>query len=506
MLSRMNRAVRSPLIHVKRISLYGDSSNSLCRNNLLNQKSNGMHIPYRKSSPAGTDGHERTNQQPMFSCFMTWSCCRYQRGRLSRACAVMLVALVANIAVATALGGEVTALTNATIETVSDQGVIENGTVLIEDGKIKAVGTDVDIPVTARVIDARGRTIMPAIVDPYHPISLGSGGSSGGSRTIVINGRVFTINDSTASTTSPFQRIADNLDPQSLKREFSTNLRYGVGLMHLVTRGYGQSVHAKPTPNETTTSITKKDGGLFIAVTNATSSLDVLRNGLKGKKSSSSGGGRTASTASGRTSGGRSEARTSTTPQRSSGSSSDASTALWTAVREGKQPLFVNVNNASTILYVLKIQDDYDKLRIVLVADAASVFQTLDALRGRKVSVVLGAGLEVAPRSQDRINVPRLLADAKIEFAFSTSLTGSLSSMSHSPLFPVSLLVKTGLDRQTALKALTQTPTEMMGLGNSHGSIETGKTANLIVFDGDPLSTTSQLRQVLVEGSSVYEN
>ncbi len=59
------------------------------------------------------------------------------------------------------------ALTNARIITMNGDEVIENGTIVVEGNKITAVGTDVDIPRGAKVIDASGKTIMPGIVDVH---------------------------------------------------------------------------------------------------------------------------------------------------------------------------------------------------------------------------------------------------------------------------------------------------------------------------------------------------
>ncbi|HEY7515353.1 MAG TPA: amidohydrolase [Vicinamibacteria bacterium] len=62
---------------------------------------------------------------------------------------------------------EVTAITNGTLLTVGPAGTIDNGTVLVRGGKIAAVGRDVTVPPGATVIDARGRFVMPGIIDTH---------------------------------------------------------------------------------------------------------------------------------------------------------------------------------------------------------------------------------------------------------------------------------------------------------------------------------------------------
>ena len=78
--------------------------------------------------------------------------------------------------------------------------------------------------------------------------------------------------------------------------------------------------------------------------------------------------------------------------------------------------------------------------------------------------------------------------------------------MPDTPLFPVSQLVKTGLSKERALKALTLAPAKMLGIEKTLGSIEVGKQANLLFLNGTPFDAGTTVQQLLVEGESVYEN
>lgn len=383
--------------------------------------------------------------------------------------------------------GDVVAYQGATIETVSKAGSIERGTVLVRDGKIAAAGKDIDIPTDARIVDVSGQTIMPALVDIYHPITVNGLTTSSGSRTVVFNGRTFVIPGARSTSAPTYIKLSDVVDPVSLKDDFRKLSRYGVGFANIVMRGYGQSLHTRVTPDDSKNGMSNQHGTLFLSLSNSTASLNVLRNGLKGKTSSS---------------------RSSSTSSRSSSASVDpnSSTELWSNVKEGKTPIILNVNNAATITYVLKIQEEYDKARMVLVASGADIYQTLDQLKDRKLSILLKAGIDIAPRSNQRINVAQMLHDADITFGFSSSLDSSLDTMPDTPLFPVSLLAQNGLDRKEAIKAMTLSPATMLGLEKTVGSIESGKQANLLFLNGDPLDATTTVQQLLVEGKSVYEN
>src|SRR5437773_9710555 len=99
---------------------------------------------------------------------------------------------------------------NAAIETAGKSGRIENATLVLHAGKIQAVGTDVKVPDDARVIDARGKTIMPGILDPFREVVIAGGAADTGPRTVVVGGRTITVQGRPAGAGGGFTRIADN--------------------------------------------------------------------------------------------------------------------------------------------------------------------------------------------------------------------------------------------------------------------------------------------------------
>jgi cytosine/adenosine deaminase-related metal-dependent hydrolase len=180
---------------------------------------------------------------------------------------------------------------------------------------------------------------------------------------------------------------------------------------------------------------------------------------------------------------------------------------LWQAVYEGKAPLYANAPSAAAVVHLLKAVEPYKDVRIVLTAPGPALYEALDRLPGRKVRVIVRPGLSLRPNTRDRVNLARLLHEAGVEFAF-THPTGrdELAAAQDSPLFSVAYLVRCGLPRQAALEALTARPAALVGLGKTHGTVEAGKSADLLIFAGDPLTPAGQLSQVLIEGRTVYEN
>ena len=77
-------------------------------------------------------------------------------------------------------GPDETLIKNGTILTITN-GTIENGDVLIRDGKIVAVGPGLATPSGARVIDATGKFVMPGIIDAHSHMAIEGGGNEGAS-------------------------------------------------------------------------------------------------------------------------------------------------------------------------------------------------------------------------------------------------------------------------------------------------------------------------------------
>ena len=108
-----------------------------------------------------------------------------------RACRL---ALALSLALASRAAAEEAAVvyTHAALETGGKADRIENGTLVVRGGKIEAVGTDVKIPDGARVIDARGQTIMPGLIDPFREVNV-AGAADVAPQTIVIRGRAIPL-------------------------------------------------------------------------------------------------------------------------------------------------------------------------------------------------------------------------------------------------------------------------------------------------------------------------
>lgn len=387
--------------------------------------------------------------------------------------------------------GQTIAFVDATIETADKAGAIPNGTLVVSGNKIVDVGKDIAIPDDARVISLAGKTIMPGLVDPYYVFS--TSGATQAFRTVIFRGRTFQVPVRPTSTPTTFTRIGQYFYPFGFN--FKPSIRSGITTAHLVGSGRGLSAFANITGDPDPNILFRKDGLLFSAVTNQTSSLDLVRKPLAEKKSSNS-----------KTS----TSKTSTTSKTTSSSTSSSldTKAEWEKVKTGKNRLFLNMNTSAAIAHVLQIAKDNPKVKFVLVATGGNLYPLLDQLKSMKnISVILQPGIDTVPYTRNLMNVSRLLEQHKIPFALSMSLSrNQLNSNQDDPMFPLANLVHTGLGRSVALQAVTAKPAELMGIGNTHGSLATDKHANFLIFDGDPLTTGTRLEQVYVNGKKVHEN
>jgi imidazolonepropionase-like amidohydrolase len=110
---------------------------------------------------------------------------------------------------------------------------------------------------------------------------------------------------------------------------------------------------------------------------------------------------------------------------------------------------------------------------------------------------------ETDPETRDerKIATVKLLADAGIPFALSLGNNGPTAY----PWWQLATCVRNGVDRRTALEALTVVPARLLGLEEQLGTIAPGKLANLQILTGDPLQATTWVDTLVLEGQVVYE-
>ncbi|MBI4603311.1 MAG: amidohydrolase family protein [Planctomycetes bacterium] len=181
----------------------------------------------------------------------------------------------------------------------------------------------------------------------------------------------------------------------------------------------------------------------------------------------------------------------------------------------GQIPAFVYCPSASDVFKAFELMDSHGlKGTLVLGPDAYKLAAVL-AARKDLGPVVLDADLVVWDTDPDtgeerRHVTPRALFDAGLRFALQAASDGREQGPRFSRegelhlWYQAAQLVKLGIPRAEALKAVTFTPARILGLEHRMGSLEAGKDANVVVFSGDPLDARSWVEQVLIEGKEAY--
>ncbi len=170
-------------------------------------------------------------------------------------------------------------------------------------------------------------------------------------------------------------------------------------------------------------------------------------------------------------------------------------------VLEGKVPLAVSASRARSIHDAILFADK-QHIRIVILQ--AHDFDKVGAeLKAKNIPVILGR-TEALPDNEDApydqgFTVPAEAYKAGVKFAFGTFD----NEFSRNIGLNAARAVAFGLPADEALKAVTINAAEIWGAGDKMGSIEKGKWADLIIADGDPLDTETQIKGVFIKGKEV---
>jgi imidazolonepropionase-like amidohydrolase len=142
---------------------------------------------------------------------------------------------------------------------------------------------------------------------------------------------------------------------------------------------------------------------------------------------------------------------------------------------------------------------DKQKLKII-IAGGTEAYKVKDLLRSKNVPVILRPPLTLPSEEDDPydrlLSQPAELAKAGVKFAigsFDNSFARRLGQNAANA-------VAYGLPYDEALKAVTLYPAEILGLADQVGTLEVGKMANVIVTNGDPLEVTTDVRYLFIKG------
>jgi imidazolonepropionase-like amidohydrolase len=170
-------------------------------------------------------------------------------------------------------------------------------------------------------------------------------------------------------------------------------------------------------------------------------------------------------------------------------------------VIDGKQPLFVRAEHERMIKDAIAFADK-EKVKII-IADPHELGGTGPALKEHKIPVVLGDVLELPEHDDDAYDaaytLPNEFYKAGVKLCFGTFDV----EFARNVPFQAAQAVAFGLPKSEALKAVTINSAEILGVGAELGSIEKGKLADLILTDGDPLEAKTNIKRMFIAGREV---
>jgi hypothetical protein len=170
-------------------------------------------------------------------------------------------------------------------------------------------------------------------------------------------------------------------------------------------------------------------------------------------------------------------------------------------VLTGTQPLFVTAVREREIREAIAFADK-QKIKIIL-ADPYEAYKVLPLIKSHNIAVVLGPTFTLPLSEDDPFDrpfvTPAQLYEAGIKFSIATFSARSARNLP----YQAAAAVPYGLPHDEAYKAVSLNAAEIMGAGKRLGSIDEGKSADLIVVDGDPLETTTKVNMVFIDGKPV---
>ena len=381
------------------------------------------------------------------------------------------------------------AIINARIETVSS-GIIENGRILIEVGKIKAVGANVDVPADATIIDAAGRTVTPGIIESHAHIGIGEQG-------------VGWEGQDHNEATHPLTAWCSALDGiNMLDTAFDDFRRAGItsagvlpGSANIIG---GTSVAVKCKGTIVDKAVIKNPlamksalgenpkkafGGKNKAPSTRMGSAAMLREALIAARQYQ-------------------EKMDGATEDKDKPKFDKQLDAMLPVMR-GEIPLGIHCHRHDDIVTAVRIVKEFGlKYRLEHVTDG---YLVADYLKQNDAWVAVGPSLQYGSKVENKDRDFRTAVELSRKGVHFCLTTDHPVIAGHHLLTTAGVAVGWGMDRDVALRSITLSCAEHMGLEDRLGSIDAGKDADIVIWSGDPLDFTTFADVTIIDGEIVYQ-
>tara|TARA_B100000700_G_scaffold75109_1_gene84033 strand:+ start:1944 stop:3206 length:1263 start_codon:yes stop_codon:yes gene_type:complete len=386
------------------------------------------------------------------------------------------------------------ALKGGKVITISDR-VIDNGTILIDDGKIKAVGKNIRVPKDAKIVDISGKIVMPGLIDAmtYYGIDPKN------------------LNESLKQI-SPELRIIESYYPFGTFSEGTGEIRANDLLSGGITTIYiapGDATILGGQGAVVQTAATSFDEMIM----QSPSAIDITLGSKPGKIN-------------------RKENRTPVTKMaaisqlretfikaeeyKNGDKPRDLSMESVGLLLERKIPARIQANSPGDIRSAMNLASEFN-FDLIIDGGASSDMYIQEIIKN-KIPIILGpvshpyiSGDEIPELSEypsiDEGLAGRLdNAGIKIAFGSFSYGLGSLAKGITGKWLLIDAAISTGygMSEQSVLRSLTLSAAEILNIDDKVGSIEVNKNADLIILNGNPLSIKTWVEQVYISGKLVY--
>ncbi len=174
-------------------------------------------------------------------------------------------------------------------------------------------------------------------------------------------------------------------------------------------------------------------------------------------------------------------------------------------ILDRKIPALITANKATEITTALRLQREFG-FRMILDG-VAEAYLVLDELKAANVPIILHPTMvrTYGDTRNASFETAAKLKQAGIKFALQSGYEGYVPK-TRIVLYEAALAVANGLSFEDGLRTITSDAAEILGISNRVGSLEAGKDADVVCFDGDPFEYTSHVCQVIINGQVVKEN
>ncbi len=387
---------------------------------------------------------------------------------------------------------------NARIHTVGAQGILDGASILLENDKIKAIGLDLIVPKGTRIIDASNKVVTPGLINPLTQIGLVEVGSVEGTYDAANTWPTYSAAFDVSTAINPYSSLIAFNRIQGLTRAIVTPDPYepycvGADICYQANSlflGQGAFIHLGLSNNLLVKdkiamyasfgegASAKIGGSRASALLRFKEAFDDALDYQQHKEAYDKG-------------------------QRREYSLSKMDLEALLPVVNGELPLVVQVHRAADISALLNLAKSYS-LNLVL-SGAEEAWIVAKEVAAAQVPVIIDP-LDNVPSSFEKFGITLENAARLHKAGVKLMFIADLRSNSHNAYLlriGAGNAVAYGLPAEEALKAITLNPAQVFGFSEQVGSLEVGKKADLVVWDGDPLEISTSAKYVIIEGEII---